>query len=180
MHNVKPLAQAGLPHQLLELRVVAAAAAGAWRLSDGRVARTAVSCLVRPQAGDRVLTGAGGGEVYILHILAREPGGEAHLEAPGVERLRLEAPALELAAGRRLALHSRADLDVVCAGRLSQSAGQQFVHVAGALVESLDQHISRARDRSWDTENLLSIRGGQVLCLADGDLRMDAERINLG
>ncbi|MBL8484796.1 MAG: hypothetical protein JNJ60_21555, partial [Rhodocyclaceae bacterium] len=56
----------------------------------------------------------------------------------------------------------------------------QFLHVARALVETLDQHLSRARLVSVEASDLMSISGGHTLLSAEGELRADAERICLG
>jgi hypothetical protein len=52
--------------------------------------------------------------------------------------------------------------------------------VAQTLVEQLNQHISRARLYSQEAEDLLTLHGGQAVITARHDLRVDAERINMG
>lgn len=180
MNPIKQLAQPGRAHALLELRVTAAPEADVYPLSDGRGARAAVSCLVRPAPGDRVLVSDSGAEAFILHILAREPGGRASLSVPGADEVCLEQERVTLRAHRRLALHSLHDLELTAAATLSQSAANQFVHVAQALIETLNQHVSHAHTRAWECEALLAMHAGQVLFTAESDFRVDAERISLG
>lgn len=177
---VSQLSQPGRAHELRELRVTARAEADLYPLSDGGAARAAVSCLVRPQPGDRVLVSESGKERYILHILAREPGGRASLSVPGADELSLEQDRVSLIARERLALRSLADLDLTALGTLNQSAANQFVHVAQALIETLNQHVSHAHTRTWESEALLAMHAGQVLFTAESDFRVDAERISLG
>lgn len=177
---VSQISQPGLPHELRELRVTARAEADVFHLGDGGVARVAVSCLVRPAVGDRVLVSGNGGERFILHILAREPGGRASLGVPGAGEVCLEQDRLTLLARERLALRSLADLDMTALATLSQSATNQFVHVAQALIETLNQHVSHAHTRTWESEALLALHAGQVLFSAESDFRVDAERISLG
>ncbi|MBU1663863.1 MAG: DUF3540 domain-containing protein [Gammaproteobacteria bacterium] len=180
MNPIKQLVQPGRAHELLELRVTAAQEADVYLLSDGRGARAAVSCLLRPAVGDRVLVSDSGAEVFILHILAREPGGRASLSVPGADEVCLEQERVTLRAHRRLALHSLRDLELTAAATLSQSAANQFVHVAQALIETLNQHVSHAHTRTWESEALLAMHAGQVLFTAESDFRVDAERISLG
>ncbi len=180
MTPIKQLAQPGRAHELRELRVTAVAAADVYHLGDGRAARAAVSCLVRPAVGDRVLVSDSGEEVFILHILAREPGGRASLSVPGADEVRLEQDRVTLLAREHLALHSLRDLELAAAATLRQSAANQFVHVAQALIETLNQHVSHAHTRTWESEALLAMHAGQVLFTAASDFRVDAERISLG
>jgi hypothetical protein len=179
MNALKQLTQPGRLHELIELRVTSAEAGG-YRLSDGRAARPAVSCVVRPEVGDRVLVSDAGEAAYILHILAREPGGRASLCVPGADEMRLEQDRVTLLARERLALQSLRDLDLTALGTLNQSATNQFVHVAQALIETLNQHVSHAHTRTWESESLLTLHAGQAQLTADSDFRIDAERISLG
>ena len=177
---VTSLPLCGQPRHLEELRITAAIEAGRYRLSDGRSARPAVSCLVRPATGDLVLATAEGGEAWILHILAREAGGHATLEVPGADEMRLEQGRVSLLARENLALRSLRDLELAALGTLNQSATNQFLCVAQALVETLNQHVSRSRVCTQEAADLLSVHGGQVLMSAAADFRVDAERISLG
>jgi hypothetical protein len=179
MNAVKQLTQPGHSPEFVELRITALAEEG-FHLSDGGVAKQAVSCLVRPEVGDRVLVAQGQDERYVLHILAREAGGRAQLSVPGAAEMELVQRRLSLLAQEHLAMQSLADLDLTALGCLKQSANDQFVHVARALIETLNQHVSRAQTRSWDSDGLLAMSAGQVLCHAEGDYRLDAERISLG
>jgi len=180
LKQISQLSQPGRAHELLELRITAAPEADIYHLSDGRAARAAVSCVVRPAVGDRVLASDSGEECFILHILAREPGGRASLSVPGADEVRLEQDRVTLLARQRLSLHSLRDLELAAAATLSQSAANQFVHVAEALIETLNQHVSHAHTRTWESEALLAMHGGQVLFSAESDFRVDAERISLG
>lgn len=170
--------QAGL--QMEESRVTACLAVDRYLLGNGRIARPAVSCVVRPAVGDLVLAAAGEADCYVLHILAREQGGCAALSVPGAEELRVEQGSLTLFAMNKMAIQSLQDLELAAAGTISQSSANQFVHVAEALVESLNQHFSRSRICTQEASELLSMHGAQVLLSAEQDLRADAERILMG
>ena len=83
-----------------------------WRLDDGRTARQAVSCLVAPQPGDRVLLAESSeGRLYVLHVLEREERGCVTLTVPGAQRLSIRQGSVHVAADRELAL---------CAGEEAQ------------------------------------------------------------
>ncbi len=75
-------------------------------------ARTAVSCLLAPMKGDRVLLSRTGDECYLLAVLARA-NADRRLEVPGqlelaAEQVRVTArSSVALSAGEQLRLHSR-------------------------------------------------------------------------
>ena len=58
---------------------------GSCLLDSGVRARRALSCLVEPRAGDRVLVGARPDGAHVLHIVEREPCGAVCLSAPGAQ-----------------------------------------------------------------------------------------------
>ncbi len=166
--------------QMIESRVTACIAPDRYLLTSGRIARPAISCVVRPAVGDLVLAAAGGEDCHILHILAREEDKAAVICVPDARELRIEQENLTFIARQKIAIQSLHELEFACAGTLSQSALNQFVHVAEALVESFDQHFSRSRICTQEASEILKMHGAQVLLSAESDLRADAERITMG
>ena len=79
-------------------------------------ARRAKSCLVAPDAGDRVLCGLDDDSVYVLAVLDGQPGAPTRLEAAG--DVRLQAPS------GRLGLSASKGVDVVGAGDVAISGGE--------------------------------------------------------
>ncbi|MBL8473649.1 MAG: DUF3540 domain-containing protein [Rhodocyclaceae bacterium] len=170
----------GRPCGLVEVRITDMASDGSYVLADGRTAAVACSCLLKPQVGDLVLATDAPGVAWLLAVLTREAGGTARLSVPGADEVRLEQDRVSLVARQLLALTSQGDAQITALATLRQYAGDQFVHVARALVETLDQHLSRARLVSVEASDLMSISGGHTLLSAAGELRADAERICLG
>ncbi|MBL8482019.1 MAG: DUF3540 domain-containing protein, partial [Rhodocyclaceae bacterium] len=165
------LTAAGRPCGLVEVRITGIAPDAAYVLADGRTAAAACSCLLQPQPGDLVLATDAPGAAWVLAVLAREPGGTARLGVPGAAEVRLEQDRLSLVARDLLALTSQRDAQITALATLRQYAGDQFLHVARALVETLDQHLSRARLVSVEASDLMSISGGHTLLSAEGELR---------
>lgn len=151
-------------------------------LDGGRVAQTALSCLVRPQQGDRVLAAIGGrGDCHVLHVLSRAAGGEAVLSVPGARELSIRQQRISLAASERLALQSLADVDVTAAaGTLRLTARNLFSTVAESLVENARHRVGQIEHYLLRVKRLLRVHGEQVMVTAEKDVKVDGERISMG
>jgi hypothetical protein len=164
--------------------------------SDGDVsdARIAFGCLIRPEPGDRVLTCAADGSVWIVSVLERHTGAPARLWTEGdlaivsvhgdislaaaraitvdaAARARVTAPEIDLHAGL-----ARFVLDeLLQIGRKAhwyvakiRSVGEVFETFAGHL-------LCRARRSSRFVEGSDQLRAGDIDHRADGTLQMRAE-----
>lgn len=77
-------------------------------IGEGQVwARRALSCLVAPEVGDRVLVAPADGEAFVLAVLDRLLPDAVSLSAPEARRLVIAAPDVSIAAAGRLTLHGR-------------------------------------------------------------------------
>ncbi|MGF1605835.1 MAG: DUF3540 domain-containing protein [Rhodothalassiaceae bacterium] len=169
-------------------------------LDEGEIeAVQAVSCLVAPLPGDRVLlTRDEAGLAYILAVLDRPSGQPAILDVPGASQLSLQAPEAQISADR---LTVRACDGAFLIGRLrliGQSLKQLFgridaravsIHRDAALlddraktatrrVEGIDH--ARAGARVDQVDGPASARAHTAVHSARKDMRLDGERINLG
>lgn len=165
-----------------EAGVLMTLAEGRLLLDDGAGARSALSCLVVPEPGDRVLWVAGSdGERYVLHVLNRPQCGSVQLQAAGATTMTLVAPELRLRATKELSMASLADAELSAAGgRLTLSARDLTFHVLESLIHSARQMIGQCENWLLSASGLGRMRGRQILLTADEDLRADAERISLG
>ena len=165
-----------------EATVHAAAGRDAWRLDDGRSARQAVSCLVTPQPGDRVLLVAtADGECFVLHVLARADGGRATLAVPGADAVSIRQAEVDIAATRRLALRAAGDVEVTSVqGALSLNARQVFASAAESLVQTARTYVGQVEQFLVDARQFLRLHGEQAMITARQDAKIDAERISLG
>jgi hypothetical protein len=100
-------------------------------------ARTALSCLVRPESGDQVLVAFAGGELWVLAVLHR----------PGDAPLRLITERnLEIAAtGGRLTLAARERVDIATPGAAAVTAGALALQARSARA-SIDD-VSHVGER---------------------------------
>lgn len=169
------------------------------------VAKRAVSCLVEPEVGDRVLIAVPSeGPLYVLAVLEREREGvrltangpitietEDRLELKGKTEVAIETKRFDLkAGGAKLALGA---LEMVA--RVAETNVEVAKLVAGAVdvvserlmarakrsyrfIEEMD--VTRARDVDLRAEHTMHMRAKNTVQSAEQLYKVDAEQIHLG
>jgi len=164
-----------------EAEVVIDLGGGRFRLTDGKGARQAVSCLVGPAPGDRVLLFLGSdGARTIVHVLDRPGSTEARLSVPGAESLTLAAPNVSLQAGEQLTLASDQRMEIVAPDLISLTARRLQLTVLDDLIQTARHVVSRCEHFVQEARGLLRMHGRQAIVTADEDVRVDAQRISMG
>ncbi|MBI3897236.1 MAG: DUF3540 domain-containing protein [Gammaproteobacteria bacterium] len=168
--------------RLDEGHVVDESADGVLRLADGRRALPAVSCLVRPQPGDRVLLVSGvTGEVFVLSVLTRASGQVAQLQVPGADAIHVVAPSVTLQAVDAIRLQSLRDVELTAVtGDVSVNARNLLTTVTESLIENIKQHIAHVGTYALQVKTLLRMHSQQAIVTAEQDIKVDAERISMG
>lgn len=175
-----PTAAAAAP-QWSEAGVAVALDEHRFLLDDGRVARQAPSCVVLPEAGDKVLVAACAADNYIVHLLARAAADSAQLGVPGAQALRIRQARISLHASDAIALRALRDIDISAAtGLLALNANNLYATVNEALVASMRHYVGRAEHYQLDIAGLLRLHGEQAMLLADHDIKIDATRVSVG
>jgi hypothetical protein len=156
-------------------------------LDDGRVAATALTCLIEPRVGDTVLVvERADASRYVLHILSRSAEAnaapaDATLSVPGAARLTIAQASIDIVATERVALRSMKDADVVAAtGTLSITANDLFRTVAQSVVDAFRHYVGHGEHFLLDVDQLLRQHGKQVMVTAERDVKVDADRISMG
>jgi hypothetical protein len=165
------------PRTYIGPATVVAAAGDRLRLAlpDRQVwARLALAFSYQPEPEDRVLV-AGEEDFYVIGVL--EGRGRTVLSVPGD---------LEVSAGGRLHLTGARGIEVSApeitlkADRfetVARTAFEKFVNCYRTVRETLQTTSKRNRTV---TEEQYSIEAGQICALAEKDVRIDGEQINLG
>lgn len=175
-----PRSAAAQAAELFELRIAVVFDDGECLLGNGARAARAVSCLVEPVVGDRVLASASAeGRWHVLHILAREAG-PAHVSVPGADALAIRQRCVTMHAVDALDLACAGDVSLTSARTLSVSARNLFRTVAGTVVEQAAQHVGRMGQYLLDARELLRLHGQNALITAERDVKVDGERISMG
>ena len=154
--------------------------------------RQAVSCLVTPIAGDRVLTAQAGGQTFILAILERSPVNDIpplRIETDGdiefvARRISFQTGILDIFsqavtmmgdAYNTLFRRSKRVVgnETVIAKSTTLRAGERVSIIAHADVQ-------QAGVLSQTVEGPLAINTHTTVLTADADIRLNGERINVG
>jgi Protein of unknown function (DUF3540) len=175
-------AVAAAPVALADTRVAVLFDDGSCLLGNGMRALRAVSCLVEPQVGDRVLASTSAdGPCHVLHILSRSEGDSARLSVPGANALSLCQSRIALHAGESLHMGSAGEASLSAAGgTLSLNGRNLFVTVTDSIVEQANHYVGKIGQYLLDVRALLRLHGNDALLTAARDIKVDAERISMG
>ncbi|HEX5125502.1 MAG TPA: DUF3540 domain-containing protein [Rhodocyclaceae bacterium] len=167
---------------LADARVAMVFDDGSCLLDTGARARRAISCLVEPLAGDRVLASvASDGACHVLHIVERDDCNRACLSVPGVSDISLSQSRIGIVAIESLELSSVRDTTITAAsGTLSLNACNLFMTVSESIVEQARHYIGKLGQYLLDVRELLRLHGNDALITAARDVKVDAERISMG
>ena len=153
-----------------------------WRLQDGLCARQATSCLITPQAGDRVLLVCMADDShYVLHVLSRQDKRSATLAVPGTERLSIQQGSIDVSATQAIAMRAGGEVAITALhGPLSLGAPNIFTSATESLVHTARSYVGQVEQLLFKASQLLRLHGEQVIVTARQDAKIDAERISLG
>ena len=185
------------PVMLADTRITVLFDDGSCLLGNGTRALRAVSCLVEPQIGDRVLVSAStDGPCHVLHILARNmctrsdsahsasaqsESGSARLSVPGAAGVSLCQARIALHAVESLHMGSAGEASLSAAGgTLSLNGRNLFVTATDSIVEQAHHYVGKIGQYLLDVRALLRLHGNDALFTAAHDIKVDAERISMG
>jgi hypothetical protein len=159
----------GTVQMICETRyLVASRAAGTLR------AVRAAGCLLRPEAGDRVLVALTGENAWVLSVLERRLPEEATLELP--EKTTLAAGRLEIEA--RTALKLRSPVMSLSGKLLAQ--GFDFVHSAAVrLVETAVHRRGCYGKHQEETKEMRELTAGRLRVESRHSARIEAENLDI-
>ncbi|PKN63285.1 MAG: hypothetical protein CVU57_19530 [Deltaproteobacteria bacterium HGW-Deltaproteobacteria-15] len=151
-------------------------------------ARRAVSCLVRPMAGDEVLLSINGASTHIISVLERS-GTETELDIPGQVTLRATEGSLTLSAIGPISLTSSAAVGMSApylqvqaqegevqierlsfVGRTVKSACEAFSLAARTIDQSARQLVQRLGSAFRYVEEHDELQAGSARQLVDGTM----------
>ena len=145
-----------------------------------RVAR-AVSCLVEPEPGDRVLlAGANTNDLFVLAVLERPTKNDAKISTDGNLTVELGSGRFVVAATEGVHLVSKKTVSVTSERLEAQVNNASLLCstarlCARALETVLDRLLQRVKRSYRRVEDLDHVRSGQVDYAADGQMRIHGE-----
>lgn len=152
-----------------------------WVLQSTGLATRALSCLVEPLPGDRVLVVADGDELVILSVISRQAQGAVSLRPANGSDLQVNAPSIGLNADREIDLQAQTSV-MLCApfGAVESVAYSLTQSVCSSVVTVADSIVEKARNVHLTADESIITRARVHSVTADQDLFMDADRINMG
>lgn len=153
-------------------------------------ARQAVSCLVSPVAGDRVLTTFADGQCYVLAVLERaQVDAPVRIETPGdlvlsARRISIKAGVFDLVAeAANLVGHAfnslfRTSKRVAGTDETIAQSATVSAHERVSIIAGSDVH--KAGVFSQTIESAMAQSAHTAVVTAKTDIRLNAERINVG
>ena len=162
-------------------RVTAGTEMSGWVLENGQVAKRSVSCVVEPKHGDKVLVINDEGTSVILAILSRPDLSGVTLSAGQRECLQLQGRSITLTADNQIDLNAVAGIKLFAPlGSLQVVVNSLFQTVRASLISIAQSLISKTGHCQIEAEETLVMRSKIQTIRAEGDLHMDANRINMG
>ncbi len=169
------------PVCLLKERVVGSAGENQFLLGGGVIAKRAFSCLVMPEIGDEVLCTADGTERLILAILFRHSKSGCAISPLGNSEINVTAKVFSVSALKKIEFRSFGDFQVdVPLGRLVMNVEDLFQTARKNFVQLGEQLLTKAKNWHIRAEGTVVSESDNHIITAKRDIRIDAERINMG
>ena len=170
------------PLALNEAQIAVVLEQHCYLLDDGRVARQALSCVLTPEVGDRVLTAVCHADTpYVVHILQRADPALVQMNVPGAKKLMFKQEQLSLCASDSIALHAMHDIELNAAtGVMQLNAHNLFMSINESLIQNARNYIGNTDQYLLEVKHLLKLHAQQALITAEKDIKVDGERISMG
>ena len=161
--------------------IVAGVGAEQWVLSGGVGASRALSCLVEPEVGDRVLVVTEDRETIILSILHRSHAAATNLSAVGRGSVSLKSREVSIIAERGISLEALTSIRFLAPLGVIQSLSESLMQtVKGSLVSIANSVFNKAEHYELNVKESIVTRAKMQSINAQSELFMDAKRINMG
>ena len=144
-------------------------------------ARQALSCLLVPQPGDTVLYWFDGDQAWVLNVLSAKQSDGREISLPQQQDLRINSKNLVLNASDKITVNALNEFNInVALGKINQCARSMYQMVQQSFVQLTKHYINKSEYLDLQAEKLLKSHATQQLITAEKDIKMDADRINMG
>ncbi len=153
-----------------------------WLLDNGKQVNRAFSCLIPPQSGDWVIYTDVGGKAVVTTILSREQTDKsANISLPHKQDMQLAAKKLQLTGEHSLELISAGDISINASmGKLLVTVKDMVQQIQHSFIQRCKQLISRMEMMDVEASQMMKSHSRHQMMTADKDIRINAERINMG
>lgn len=172
------------PTVLLEAKVTSQLSNESWLLNNTHPTCRAFSCVIKPIVGDKVLYTSSSDGNHIISILTRaiEHNERSHdMSLPEQQAILFKAKAIDLFGKKKLTLSSIGDIEVnALLGTLKCHAKNLFQSIQKSLIQTSKQMVSRSEHIDLSSTKLLKTHSRHQIITADREMKIDADRINMG
>jgi hypothetical protein len=190
-HHVRP----ALPARQPRLHVAASASGyvvacegDTYRIDNGRRARAALSCVIKPEAGDLVQLFHAEEQCFITAILRRaafeqntQAGRTLEMSVGGADTLLLTVPNLRCVSTDSIALVAGQACEIASPqGRVTLTARNLFTIATDNLIQQARTSLTQAVNYSVKALDFLHLKGHRQLISAETEIRLDGQYINMG
>lgn len=131
----------------------------------------AVSLLIEPMVGDRVCFIEIEGQYYITQLLTRS-NEQADLVIASKQKMQWVAPKMTFTAFEQL--------ELVSLNKVMISSKDYVVSAAKTMLQQAESLITNVGQLSAHAKGMMKLTGKQQVIVAEKDVRIDGERINMG
>lgn len=154
--------------------------ADAWLLGSGKSAEVAISCLLTPAIGDRVMCVGSTTEIFITAIVQR-PSTKPLTLGKISQPLHFHASELTMTASNYLSLGCGGDCDINAPrGAVSINCRDLITQVAASWIQSATHCIARFGDWTSTVKQLIRTHSQRQLITAEKEIKVDADVIHMG
>lgn len=147
-----------------------------WVLDNEQIARCATSCLIEPITGDQVMVIQHGNLTTIFAILSRlkdaTQASEATLTVPDVHKVTFQC--------EDLLMQCRQGITFQSAGKIVLQSKHFIQEVKQNIVQIFRGFIAKGEQWNLTTQYLNRMHSRQQMITAEKEIKVDADRINMG
>ena len=169
--------------QHFQSKVLKSLADDTWLLENRTIAKRATSCLIQPAVGDVVVYASFDDLSCITAILQRTEQTDqvAKLSVPNQDELEVVSKKLTLMAEQEMKLMSAGDLSINASlGKLMVLSTDMVQQVKHSVIQTCKQLIARMDYSDTQAKDMLKSHSRNQIITAEKDIRVDADRINMG
>mgnify|MGYP000052881150 CR=1 FL=1 len=165
----------------LLIDTIAVEMSDSWETSGGIIVKQSFSCLVKPEVGDSVLISSQSEEKYVVAILVRRSGMQAVVSPANECGLTIKASCITLVSSNDMSFFSKRNICVGAPlGELMIQASSIVQTVSNTVVNIAKEILIRVGYYDLESDTAIMSKASVQIITAEKDIRMDAERINLG
>lgn len=168
------------PTEVKASELIAELESGVYLDDGGNTCKRAVSCLIKPKIGDKVMTFSSDGVAWVFAVLERRETDTLSIDV-GDACLKVSAAGIDIESSRGMALSSFKDIEMNSwTGDFYVTCLSMFEVVRDNMVTTARHLIQKSLNASVTVEESMIVQSENHIINAGSDIHIDAKRINMG